>query len=539
MASKALETAAIWVLLALGTASALPACSGSTEDAAASGGSDADASGGETSSGGLGGSDTGGSDTGGTTSGGSGGEAGQDDIDWGDCTYDPGLAENIRWALGGIDSNDVLDLVNLSVDHAPYSSLTGIECLENLEWVSLSYYFPEGERPEIDLSPLSSLEKLASLSVTTAGVSHLENLAEGPLRSVRLSWVDLDSLEPLRDFAELESLELIGLPAADLAPLGGLHALSTLSLEYLPVTSLAPLSGLEELQALSIWSLELQNLAGFVALPKLAELRVIETPLQNLEGIADVPSLLRVHLESCTVLESFDGVEECEALQSIEVSHFENTAATVLSNLDALAEVPTLEELIVPEAQLSDLTPLASCSQLRHLDLEQNEVADLSPLADLPLEWLDISLNEVESIEPLADLPLTTLRLSSNAIADFTPLRTLSELHELDISHTGATALDYLEAAPITHLYAADNSISDIDVVMEWELVDLFLSENEITTLPDGFVGGQGFCSRTELTGNPLDEAAEERLEALCAEPSAGSGYAWDGGVCSPICNVP
>jgi len=521
------------LLLTLGIASALAACSQRADDADGSGGAPDDASGGE-ASGGLGGSTSG---SGGTA--GSGGGTAPDDIDWGDCTYDPGLAESIRWALGGIGSSDVRDLVNLIVDRAPYASLDGVECLENLEWLGLSYYFPEGERPVIDVSPLSSLEKLTSLSVSTAGVSHLEDLAEGPLRELRLTWLDLQTLESLGDFTQLERLELVGLPVTDLAPLGNLHALTALTAEFMSVTSLAPLSGLEELQTLQIWGLELENLEGLVDLPQLADLHVIDTPLQNLEGIDQVPSLLSVRLESCQELDSLDGVEKCEALESIELSHFESDPATVLTDVDALAHVPTLKRLVVPYAQLTDVTPLASCSELQHLDLMMNDVVDLAPLAGLPLEWLDISHNPVESIEPLANLPLTTLRMSNSTIDDFSALGTLSQLAVLDISDTGASSIDNLAAAPITHLYASGNSITDIDVVMQWTLVDLMLAENDISTLPDGFVGGQGFCSRTELTQNPLDEAAEERLNALCESPSEGAGYAWDGGSCPPICEVP
>jgi len=496
-------------------------------DSGASGGSSADSSGGQASVGGSGGSGAVGS----------GGAAGE--IDWGGCSYDPGLEANIRWQLGSSSQYmSVRDLTYLTVSQEPYASLAGIECLENLEWVMLSYYFPEGERPTIDLSPLASLPKLTELRLTTIGVSHLEALADGPLRTLDLSWGEVDSIEALRGFAELENLELSGLELSDLSPLSDLASLRSLTLNTIPVSTLEPLSGLPALENLTLWYLDIPDLQGLVALPKLATLGLIATGLESFEGIADVPNLVTIQVDGCDQLASFDGLEVCEGLERIEVRPL-TSSPTIVSDISALAEVSTLKVLDLAEANVSDIGALSGCPELESLNLRANHVVDLNPLAGLPLQWLDVSNNQVGAIDALADMPLSTLRISQNPISSLDPLGTLDELEVLAIDGLGASSLEPLRGAPITHLYAADNAISDIGPVMDWELVDLFLTSNEIVTLPDGFVGSQGFCARTDLTGNPLGEAAQDRLDALCAGPRTGEGYAWDGGSCSAVCETP
>ncbi len=497
-------------------------------DSGASGGGSMDSSGGQASVGGSSGSGPVGS----------GGEASE--IDWGRCTYDPGLAANIRWQLGSSqDKTSVRDLTYLTPNHEPYASLAGIECLENLEWVSLSYLFPEGERPVIDLSPLASLPKLTELRLTTIGFSHLEVLADGPLRDLALSSVEVDSLEALRGFGQLEQLDLYDVDVSDLAPLSDLDSLRSLTLDYMPVSTLAPLSGLPALENLTLWALEIHDLQGLVALPKLAALNLISTDFESFEGIEDVPNLVSIQVEGCDQIESFDGLEACEGLESIEVRRFTTSGPTIISDIGALAEVPTLKILDLAEASVTDIGALSNCPKLEYLNLAANQVVDLGPLVGLSLQWLDVSSNQVEGIEALADMPLSTLRISHNPISSLESLGTLDQLEVLAIDGLGVTSLELLRGAPITHLYAADNDLSDIDPVMDWELVDLLLANNEIVTLPDGFIGSQGFCARTDLTGNPLGEAAEARLDALCEAPRTGQGYAWDGGACSAVCETP
>lgn len=454
------------------------------------------------------------------------------------CAFDPGLAANIQIELEVDNAAGVHHLTDLNVDYEPYGSLAGIECLANLERLQLAYYFYEGERPVIDLSPLASLGKLTELSLTTIGFTRLEVVADR-LRNLRLWFVEAGSLEPLRDFDQLEQLDISGLPAADLSPLSGLDSLKTLTLDYMPVSTLAPLSGLPALETLTLWTLEMRDFQGFVNLPRLKNLHILDTAFESFEGIAEVPNLVSVRVEGCEQLRTLDGLEGCAGLQTIEVLPLINDGPALLSDVGALTDVATLRTLDVAGAKVSDISALSGCPALEHLNLEANQVADLSPLTGLPLQWLDVSSNQVVAIDALADMPLSTLRISHNPIASLAPLGTLTGLAELAMDGLGATSLELLRGAPITQLYASDNALRDIDLVMEWDLANLILKNNEITSLPEGFLGARGFCALTDLTGNPLDDAAKGMLDALCATPSL-EGYTWDGSKdCHPVCEVP
>jgi len=252
-------------------------------------------------------------------------------------------------------------------------------------------------------------------------------------------------------------------------------------------------------------------------LPELADLQVLAMDIESFEGILDVPKLESIRIEGCEVVESLDGLEACEGLESIFVARLLPDQANLMSDLGALSDMPTLKSLEIAGAAVSDI----------------------SPLAGLPLERLDITDNQVESIDALAEMPLSSLRISGNPVVSLEPLGTLSSLEQLAMQGVGATSLDLLAGAPLTHLDVADNSVSDIALSLDWDLVELLASNNDIVSLPDGFVGGQGSCSRTDLSGNPLDQAAQDTLLALCEPPSNGSGYMWDGGSCPPICEVP
>jgi len=393
------------------------------------------------------------SGSGGQGNSGSGGEAGaSSEIDWGGCTYDPGLKANIVLELEEQQLTSVRDLTDLDAWREPYASLAGIECLANLESLGLSHYFPEGERPVLDLSPLADLDRLYRLSLVLAGFSELEVLADGPLRELLLARGPIDSLEPLRRFDQLQQLELVGLSTPDLEPLSGLRALRSLRLDDLPISDFEPLSGLPSLARLTLASLDMQDFEGLVGLNLLTELRVLDVDFTSFAGISSAPNLVSLEVSGCDEIESFDGLEACRSIETIEVK--------TLASYDVIL--------------MSDLSALRELTSLTTLDLAGARVTDLGPLAGLPLRYLDLSSNQVESIDALAGMPLSTL----------------------------------------------------------------LLANNEIVTLPEGFVGGQGACSRTDLTGNPLDVAAAEQLEALCAMETT-SGYAWDGGDCPAVCEAP
>jgi Leucine-rich repeat (LRR) protein len=472
-------------------------------------------------------------------------------LDLGDCAYGPEFEAAVRAKLSASSKTSVLELTDLRIE-TPLASIAGIECLENLATLRLGEESLEGDFAVIDLSPASGLEGLRSVYLGGLAFSHLEAVKR--VTYLGLYSIELDSLEPLAEFSELQTLSLSDLAFSALPSLSKATALTIAFIGKMPVSDLTPLGNLPALEALYLEELEFLTFAGLSNLPLLERLDLRNLPFESFEGLADVPSLTSLDITDCPAVESLDGLEGCENLSS-----FSARPSSSISDLGALASMANLRDLTLPDSSVSDLAPVAQCPSLRglwlpdsqvvdlsplvghptltHLDLAGNQLTDLTPLAGLALQNLNITANQVESIEPLSGMPLRYLAISANPIASLDPIATLGELTSLAMAEVGATSLDFLQGLTVGMLYARGNQISDVDwLVMPF--VGLNLSDNQIVELPAGFVGAVGGCADTFLTGNPLDAAAEARLQELCDSTGEDNGYYWDGGECPPFCPI-
>ncbi len=452
------------------------------------------------------------------------------DPDWGDCTYDPGLKQNIQLHLKAHDYASVLDIPHLVVDDYRYDSLQGIECLSNLATLELSYYFAQEEVPVVDLTPLAQLEHLSTLVIGDVTLTHLEALQEPPLTTLTLRRIEADSFAPLGGLTQLEQLEMYALALDDLSCLTGLGELQTLWLRELPAKNLEALAHLPRLADLWIEELPVEDLDGLIDLPQLHKLRLWKTPLTSLQGLAQVPNLRELIVLDSPDIESLDGVEQAPALENLGLSG----GSPMIIDLGPLSALSELQSFALEGSLVEDLGVLADCPHLEHLELDGNQVSDLTPLSSLQLQVLSLSDNQVTSIAALEGMPLTLLSLDRNPVSSLDPLRSLSELTWLSINDVGADSLDMLPSISGSYgfLSARDNSISDLSPIAAWTNINLDLANNEVVELPEGFVGAQGFCQVVDLRENPLSESAQSLLEDHCATNSGSPSYQWDGGSC-------
>lgn len=491
------------------------------------------------------------------SSGGSGGGSGGAvpvPLDLGDCTYDPAFEAAVRVELTASSKTSVLELTDLRIE-TPLASIAGIECLVNLAGLSLGQERLEGDFAVIDLSPASELEGLRSVSLAGLAFSHLQAVQR--VTYLGLYSIEIDSLDPLAEFSQLTTLSLYDLAFSELPSLAKSTALTTAFIEQMPVSDLTPLGNLPALEMLFLRELDFPTFAGLSNLPLLHQLDLHDLPFESFEGLANLPSLKTLTITDCPAVESLDGLEGLENLSS-----FSTESSPNISDLSSLAEMPSLQILALHGSRVSDLAPVAQCPALRglslpdsqvvelgplaghpsltHLDVSGNQITDLTPLAGLALLNLDIVANQVESIESLTGLPLRSLAISRNPIASLAPIATLTELRLLAMLGVGATSLDFLQGLAITALNASDNQISDVDALV-MPFSSLYLNDNQIVELPEGFVGAigePGGCVETELKGNPLGPAADALLRELCASGGGDSGYVWDAGECRAICIV-
>ncbi|MES1184575.1 MAG: hypothetical protein ABUL60_12225, partial [Myxococcales bacterium] len=236
----------------------------------------------------------------GASSGGGGGSVGGravDRVDIGACQFeDPNVELLARYQILQADEADgpvdgsagPRDVKRLDVTQE-VGALGGIECLVNLEELSLGVYAPDA--PAVGLSALAGLSKLRRLWL--AGPFVLDGLFGGlALEQLQLRNVPLANLREVGKEAGLRELWLMQVPLTSLAGIEALSALSLLRIEDAQISSLQPLERLSGLERLELQGLPaLTSLAGLEPHTGLRSLFTSEVPLSSLVPLAAAEQL--------------------------------------------------------------------------------------------------------------------------------------------------------------------------------------------------------------------------------------------------------
>jgi serine/threonine protein kinase len=132
-------------------------------------------------------------------------------------------------------------------------------------------------------------------------------------------------------------------------------------------------------------------------------------------------------------------LEDCSAIENIELLTSLNISYNRLSSLDELKNSIGLEYLNVRDNNIKDLEVLRGMVRLTAFDATNNQISDISPLAGLSsLNILILSNNKIASIDGLGELKdLRELRLDGNRdISDISPAGNLENLRMLTLSDT-------------------------------------------------------------------------------------------------------
>ncbi|MEA5015073.1 MAG: leucine-rich repeat domain-containing protein [Candidatus Limiplasma sp.] len=269
----------------------------------------------------------------------------------------------------------------------------------------------------------------------------------------------ITDISPLKDFVNLNTLNLEGQQVSDLSPLAGLTHMDWLNIRYNQVSDLTPLKGMTVLKALYA---EGNPLNGLWPLEGLTSLRVLyldrqgndQTPLEALIPALEETNLMRVPddipadpipmpdpaLEA--ILRIPTGVKDRpityrDAYRITEIQQGVEKMWEEVSDLTALSAFVNLERLMVFGSKVSDLSPLAGLGKLNTLAVDASKVSDLTPLSGLHgLGYLELSGNQITDLTPLQSLTgLGGLDVSHNKITDLRPLYGLQNLGVLRISH--------------------------------------------------------------------------------------------------------
>lgn len=348
---------------------------------------------------------------------------------------------------GGPLPQEVKQLKRLDLTESVGADLAGLECLTDLEGLSL--YAAE----ETSLSGLSELSELASLGLQGPGVkdlsvlgglAHLEELALSDtgletleslpesIGLVRLGLVrmEVSDLAPLSKSSELERLVISDSPVSDLTPLAALPRLEELELHHTAIGPSSVLDGFPALERLDLRENELEQLPDLTGLGALVSLDVSDNALTSLAGIGGpglaslrsrgnpigdwsalggLPELesLRISGVEDSLTLNLDGLALATSLKSLSLSYVDASDLTFLKDLDALEELDIHNWPLSPES--ADLQSIASCPSLQSLSITGGGLTDLSSLdGNTTIEQLGLAHNELSDLTPL--LSMTALK---------------------------------------------------------------------------------------------------------------------------------
>jgi Leucine-rich repeat (LRR) protein len=229
--------------------------------------------------------------------------------------------------------------------------------------------------------------------------------------------------------------------------------------------------------------------------------------------------------------------------------------------IEALSQLPNLEDLRLTYANLTDIAPLSGLTQLKSLSLYGNDIADFSPLTALKqLNSLTISgnrramsygflssLNQLQLFDAsyisgvsgalaailnstqlqhlnLSDANMSLAASQLNVLADLRQLHlrgnpvtgvvslNLPKLEFLDLVATGISTFPTI-TSPIKTLLLGNNSLADASAIGNLvSLVSIDLSKNQLTSLPT-------LESLTELENLRFDENSVAVLPELGNKP--------------------
>lgn len=481
----------------------------------------------------------------------------------------PALAAAVMYALGTddpaityrmLDAVDTLILTDAAItDLLPLARANSLKTLVIVDGM-------------MDLSPLSALPALRSLTVTGGRFGDLNAVAVLPqLAELNLFGYETTDFSPLLSMERLTTLRICNHAPCDLSALASLTQLTTLMLPDARGNDLGWLEALTELRDLTIWQCKQRYFDFLPALTKLTHLRLdmrTDCDLTPIGSLHDLHSLT-IDMESGRAMDDqswLSGLRELRELSLRGLYFSDLTRLTGLTKLQSLTldgihdnvrlyelpELPALTELSILNNSVVSAGELVRYPALRKLTLYNSPVADASNVYQLTnltsltmradVDGGERRLGGVERVsgmknlayldwgglggdlDALADLPkLTHLRLSNARIVDWTPITRLSQLRFLDLSAnrikrvppsvadmTDLTTLDLSGCASLRSVSALATAPA---------LTRLALNGRRIIDM-DSLASIPGLLSLTLVDGGRTDPLTGRRTGAIAIDPA-------------------
>lgn len=334
-------------------------------------------------------------------------------------------------------------------------------------WNGLSPAWQQAFRrhvPEIEIADKESLARVTALdSLDISGVTAIDDLrpltALLLLESLNLSGTSVSRLDDLAGMRDLVYLDVHNTGVNDLSPLLGLSNLEYINASNTPVSDVSPLHTLPDIREFHIDNTEIPDSAALV----MARLRPSVLIVFKSERLSSWWSLLndrwKTVFRGAMSWQKDPGPLELHALISRDALEIHDQQ---IRSLEPLKEFIRLQTLDISGIGLSDLGALAYLPTLKSLNVARNPVANPSPVRALyNLEYLDISNTPIASLDFLSGLrELMQVNVAGTQIKRIDPLENLRQLKYVDISNTNVKRIDALLGLSLENLKCYNTRIS-------------------------------------------------------------------------------
>lgn len=183
-------------------------------------------------------------------------------------------------------------------------------------------------------------------------------------------------LSALSGLTTLTSVTLTDLATGDLNPLSGLTSLDTLSLQGANIADLSPISALTSLRSLTVEGTQVEDLSPLTPLTNLDYLYLPDNQVSDLAPVAGLPLLRTLQFPGNEV----EDLSPIAAMTSLTWLLFTDNKVT---DLQPVAGLVNLTGLVGDQNQIADLSPIAGLTALDLVSFASNHIVDLSPLRAL------------------------------------------------------------------------------------------------------------------------------------------------------------
>lgn len=278
------------------------------------------------------------------------------------------------------------------------------------------------------------------------------------LRELQLSGMELEHIDDLPQFIDLEAINLMNNRIADFTRLDQYSSLKNVDISSNPV---------EDINFL-------KNLTGIEIL-NLSNTRTVDLHVLSL-----LTNLKRLNLTSMQGA-SFETLPVCEKLEEINLS--DNSGLSKYKNLTAfLSGAPELRKVILQDIGLGSLAVFSdTVIIMNHMSIANQNSLNSDVLQNIL--YLDVSYNSLSNFSGLRIFRnIQILRVTNNSISDIKHVRYCTNLTELDVSYNPVNSVAGIEQLKkLKCVHFNQFTFSDISLLSK-------LPQLEALTLRGGYI---------------------------------------------------